>query len=145
MNTTIVWKVTINKKSWSHRVMESQYFPPLYYNLDEKTIPKVGRIFCFKNPSDIYEFLHESGFFCNSPFTSENLFIFSGIAEDPKIIKRVAKYACHIYYFWERKKKKKKPIEDSVLSAPKGTVSCASFYPTEQYSWSQFVEDFNFF
>ena len=144
MKTTIAWKVTLNKKSWCHRAIERDCLPVpvLYYNLNEKTIPGVGKILCFKNPRDIYEFLREAKFFDDSVpnvFTSENLFIFRGIAENPAMIKKVAKYSSSIDYFWRRKKKKKNLFGCTTGPAPKGTVSCTSFYPTEQYSWSQFL------
>jgi len=128
------WKLTQNKGSFFVSELSSFH---LTYSLEQKTIPKIGKIFCFDNPKNLYFFLTSFNPDLSSE-TREKTFIFKGMAENPYKPKDMPDGSWMTY--WRIKKQKKKPfaIPASPKIIPTGTLLASSFTPVTQYTWKEF-------
>lgn len=102
------------------------------YQLGEKTVPTIGKLFCFSSVGDMQDFLF---YLCDRKVKLE---VFVGLAENAEKIKRQCELFGDFSLFWKYRKQKK-ALRNSVL-AGKGTTVCDSFIPFRQYSYEEFMQ-----
>jgi len=160
-----IWKVTFNEYSWIS-VLQRLFTINninLRYKLNKRTKAKIGKIFCFKDPIDLYNFVNAYPFMKND--IKPPIVVFKGFAKNITYIKYVYNFSESgkmqigntekdikesnkklrienrknfegINNFWKNKKNKKK--FKNVLPAPKGICLVSSFIPRERYTWDEF-------
>lgn len=94
----------------------------LSYAIGKKTLPTIGKVFCFKFLSDAVVFLDS--------WSGIGLRIFSGIAENPKMMKRMSRHPNFDSLFWKSYKNKKRINKIDSCPCYKGTFVADSFTPT---------------
>lgn len=128
------WKATINGLSWSSCRLGPEYL--LYYKVGETTIPKIGKIFVFKEKEEMLSFI---SFSCIN-YDTKYVKVFYGEASNAKHIKYLShigpSHEDNIVKFWSAKKRYKlhKIFTDH---APTGTLICDSFTPKKEYTLDQ--------
>ena len=92
----------------------------LTYKIGEKTVPKIGKIFVFKEREDAEYFVKNLG--------STSYMILEGEAENCKKVLLVSHRQSNVEIFW-RLKKNRKGTAGIHAYAPQGSYVCDSFTP----------------
>lgn len=141
-----VWKVVFNDSGKYISAMGNFCeFPEnfvLNYQLEKKTIPKIGKIFCFSNISDMQIFVDRSVLMYHKNF----VMFLEGIGYNIGTPSYCAHDWKKISTFWERKYKhqsinNRECYNDNFCFevVPVGTISCSAFLPQKEYTYIQII------
>lgn len=118
------YKVTVNFTSFfSHSFT-------IGYKIGHKTVPKIGKIFVFKELTDALNFIHLHKYYL-SDFDRKHINILFGEAEDVVRITKIPSCRIDFTRFWMLKKLHKSIDALYWNRPPKGTFVCTAFTPEE--------------
>jgi len=126
------FKVTVNFTSfWADPLC-------LGYLVGHRTIPKIGKIFVFKDQTSAEQFVLEYKHYLDD-LDRNHIYLLYGEAENCTRIVKVCGEKSRYVDFWTSKNKHKMPTDIYTHFAPKGTFGCTAFTPEKivPFSWDK--------